>query len=92
MWHCFVRFCNEMYAEVVLPDLLEEPHHPALNFPKGSFGQKKPVHCSSFQGKWFSSRLSGVGFIMMKHIMQLSVLYGIISMCLWYTLHDLTYS
>ena len=27
---------------------------PVLNFPKGSFGQKKPVHCS-FQGKWFSS-------------------------------------
>ena len=25
-----------------------------LNFPKGSFGQKKPVYCS-FQGKWFSS-------------------------------------
>ena len=27
---------------------------PVLNFPKGSFGQKKPVHYS-FQGKWFSS-------------------------------------
>ena len=39
--YCFVRFCNEMYAEVVLSELLEEPHHPVLNFPKGSFGQKK---------------------------------------------------
>ena len=27
---------------------------PVLNFPKGSFGQKKPVQYS-FQGKWFSS-------------------------------------
>ena len=27
---------------------------PVLNFPKGSFGRKKPIHCS-FQGKWFSS-------------------------------------
>ena len=27
---------------------------PVLNLPKGSFGQKKPVHCS-FQGKRFRS-------------------------------------
>ena len=47
----FVRFYYEMYAEVSLPKLLEEPHQPVLHW---SFGQKKPVHCS-FQGKWFSS-------------------------------------
>ena len=46
---CFVRFC---FAEVALPELLKEPHQPIFNFPKGSSGQKKPVHCS-FQGKWF---------------------------------------
>ena len=34
--------------------VLEEPHQPVLHFPKGSFGRKKPVHCS-FQGKWFIS-------------------------------------
>ena len=42
-----------MYSEVILSELPEEPHQPVLNFPKRSFGQKKPVHCS-FQGKWFS--------------------------------------
>ena len=51
MWLLFCPFCC---AEVALPELLKEPHQPILNFPKRSFGQKKPVHCS-FQGKWFSS-------------------------------------
>ena len=32
-----------MYAEVSLPEPLEEPHQPVFNFPKGSFGQKKPA-------------------------------------------------
>ena len=66
---------------------------PTLNFPKGSFGQKKPVHCS-FQGKW--CELSGVGFTMVKHKIQffiLSVLCGT-PMCLWlhfkyFTLFDI---
>ena len=44
---------------------------PTLNFPKGSFGQKKPVHYS-FQGKWFE--LSGIGFTMMKHKIQFFIL------------------
>ena len=54
MWHCFVHFCYEMYAEVALPKPLEELHQPVLNFLKGSFGQKKPVHCraSGLAAKW----------------------------------------
>ena len=85
MQHCFVHFCYEMFAEVSLPEVLEKPHQSVLNFPKRSFGQKKSVHCS-FQGKWFSIQLSSVGFTMMKHKVQFSVLsvffHSGIPMCL----------
>ena len=71
---------------LILPKLLEE----SLNFPKGSFGQKKPVHCS-FLGNWFSSQLSGVGFIMLKYKMQFSI--SVVYLCAYgyilNTLHDL---
>ena len=32
MWPCFFHFCYKMYAEVALPELLENPHQPVLNF------------------------------------------------------------
>ena len=53
MCPCFVHF---YYAKVALPELLEEPHQPVLNFSKGSFGQKKLVQYS-FQGKCSSQLL-----------------------------------
>ena len=49
------------------------------NFPKRSFGQKKPVHCS-FQGKWFS-----VGFIMMNEAQD--VVFCFICFCRVCLLH-----
>ena len=44
-----------MYAEVSLPEVLEEPHQLVLNFPKGSCDQKKRVH-SSLQAKWLAAK------------------------------------
>ena len=32
MWSCLFHLCFEMYAEVALPELFEEPHQPVLNF------------------------------------------------------------
>ena len=83
----FCPFCYKMYAYVSLPELLEEPHQPVSYQPsKGSFGQKKPVHQLQLSGQ-VVQRLSGVGFMMMKHQIQFSVLSVFchcgIPMCLW---------
>ena len=52
---CFVHFCYE-YAEVSLPELLEEPHQPALNFPKGSLARRnlctEASRTSGLPAKW----------------------------------------
>ena len=38
---------------VLLPSLLDEPHHPTdFPFPKRTFGKSKPVLCSA-QSQWF---------------------------------------
>ena len=83
---CFAHYC---YAEVVLPELLKEPHWPILKFPKRSFYQKKQMHCS-FKGKWFSSWMILASLwwstrCIMKHKVQFSVLsvFCGLPMCLW---------
>ena len=91
MWHCFVHFCYKMYTEVALLELFEESHHPVFNFLKGSFSQKKPVHCS-FQGKWFSSL---VVLASLWWSTRCSFLCSVVYLCVYgyilNTLHDLIY-
>ena len=80
MQHCFVNFYYKLCAEFSLPKLLEEPHQPVLNFPKRSFGQKKPVHYQLQLPGQVVQQLSGVGFIVMKLKMQLFCV-----LLLWHT-------
>ena len=85
MWQCIVHFCYEMYAEVSLPELLEEPHQPIFNFPKGSLARRNlcivASRASGLAAKWCWLIHND------EAQMQFSVLsvfcYGGISMYLW---------